>query len=525
MTDPDAPASSPGADPDAACDPAVPAASRRSRWRPAGRPVGAVLLAVTIVLSGLVMVLGYQYKTRCVGPQYDATGLSGPDLVLRATGHVCYTDLQSIWSTRTVYRHEFPYLHGSFDPVTKQLSGGSVEYPVLTGLVMWATSLPATTDGQFLAWNAAVLILAGLIITFLLCRLTGLRAWWWALAPPLALYTVYNWDQLAVLAEVGAFAAVVASVRTRRPRRWLIWAALLLGIGAGLKFYPLLFIPPIALYAGLGQRPGADADPSATRDGGFAGSWRLATGFVATAVGTFVVVNVPFMIAGFAGWWSSFQFQWKRDIDMSTNSVWYWISRGTDFQQATLSRISTIATAAGLLLTLLIGLWRRRRLGHYPWLPVCAMLLTAYLLFNKVDSPQYSLWLLPFLVLLRVRAGWILAWFVVDAALFVGFFKWEYLTHLGAPNTVFDSIWPQLLIVGVWGRIALLGVLFVIFATARPGVLPLLRPTVPVPVDTDAGAGRPGVEAVSTPQDVADPVSDVVPGSGTGELEPSAHLA
>ena len=474
MTEPAAPEDSPGG-----------ATVRSLRARlitlsraPLTRPVALGLVAATMVVATLVIGLGYAYKTKCIGPTYDTNGLSGPNLVERATGQVCYTDLQSLWSTRALFQHHFPYVHGVFNPLTKQLSGGTLEYPVLTGLIAWLTSLPAHTDGQFVAINAVILLVCGVVVAFLLTRLTGRRGWWWALAPPLALYGVYNFDLLAVLAEVGAMAAVVASARSPRPRRLLLWAGVLVGLGAALKFYPLLFVPPIALYIALGRK---STQPSITADDVTAaarpsrsgtGSWPLAVGFVAVSVGVFVVINVPFMIAGFAGWWASFQFQWSRDTDMSTNSIWYWASRGLDAQSATLDRVSTVATAVGLLSVVLVGLWRRRSLGEYPWLAVAGSMVAAYLLLNKVDSPQYSLWLLPFLVLLRVRAGWILAWFLIDALLIISFFKYQYLANIGSPSSVFDSIWEQMLMVGVWGRIGLLVVLTVLLLFARPAVLP-----------------------------------------------------
>ena len=103
----------------------------------------------------------------------------------------------------------------------------------------------------------------------------------------------------------------------------------------------------------------------------------------------------------------------------------------------------------------------------YPWLPVCAAMVCGYLLFNKVHSPQFALWLLPFFVLLRIRAGWILAYFVADAAIGIGFFRWQYLIGSGMPSGSYDALSPQLVLIGVWGRAALLIALVVVFLRAR----------------------------------------------------------
>ena len=43
--------------------------------------------------------------------------------------------------------------------------------------------------------------------------------------------------------------------------------------------------------------------------------------------------------------------------------------------------------------------------GPYPWVPVSAAMLCGFLLLHKVHSPQYTLWLVPMFVLLRVNVG------------------------------------------------------------------------------------------------------------------------
>ena len=64
--------------------------------------------------------------------------------------------------------------------------------------------------------------------------------------------------------------------------------------------------------------------------------------------------------------------------------------------------IATGTTLAALLLACIFGWLRYDRRRGYPWLQVCAAMVCGYLLFNKVHSPQYTLWLLPFFVMLAV---------------------------------------------------------------------------------------------------------------------------
>ena len=90
-------------------------------------------------------------------------------------------------------------------------------------------------------------------------------------------------------------------------------------------------------------------------------------------------------------------------------------------------------------------------------------MLCGFLLLHKVHSPQYTLWLLPFFVLLRVRWGWIVAYLVADLAMYVGIFRLFYLLNAGADAGIFAGLTAQAVTVGVWGRAALLVGLFVVF--------------------------------------------------------------
>ena len=475
-----------------------------------------VFVVVTTLLCALTLAIGYANKARCIGPEYDSEGRSTPNYGIRITRDVCYTDIQFLWLGRDINQHVFPYVHGGYDAARGELYGGAVEYPVLTGLAIWLAALPSDTDGEFLTISALLLSIAGLLSAAMLAWLAGLRAWWFALAPPLVLYAFHNWDLFAVCAtvvacwvllratgngrsavDVGAGDApgrmnrgdatdpalrnhgsfdgdpMGTGVRSARP---LIAAAVALGVGAGFKLYPAMFALPVACWLGAGGwRPG----PGTSRGR----RWAVGAGFLVGTGAVFAMLNLPFMIAGWRGWWASFQFQWSRPIDMTTNTIWFWLFRpysnsANDVVQERLATAATIATLLGLLLAVGVGWLRFRKDRVYPWLPVCAAMLAAYLLFNKVHSPQFVLWLLPFFVLLRVRAGWILAYFVADAAIGIGFFRWQYLINSRLPDTTWDAFSPQAVLIGVWGRVALLIALFVVFSRAPVVELP----ESPVPV-------------------------------------------
>ena len=460
-----------------------------SRLRSAAARRTPAFVGVSVLLCALTLAVGYANKARCIGPEYDITGRSTPDYGVRITRDVCYSDIQYLWIGRDIDDHVFPYVHGGYDAARGELYGGAVEYPVLTGVAIWLAALPSDTDGDFLTFSALLLSIAGLLSAALLAWLAGLRSWWFALAPPLVLYAFHNWDLFAVACTVLACWVLLRASRETGGldrARPLIAAAVALGVGAGFKLYPAMFALPVACWLAAGAwRPG-QAD--LTR-------WRrvlVGTGFLAGTGAVFAACNLPFMIAGWRGWWASFQFQWSRPIDMTTNTIWFWLFRpysnsANAVVQDRLALAATVATLLGLLLAVGVGWLRFRKDRVYPWLPVCAAMLSTYLLFNKVHSPQFVLWLLPFFVLLRIRAGWILAYFVADAAVGIGFFRWQYLINSRLPDTTWDAFSPQAVLIGVWGRVALLIALFVVFS--RAAVVEPPAPAADVAADVEGKDG------------------------------------
>jgi len=408
-------------------------------------------LALLVLLCGAALVLGYANKARCTGPGYDAVGRTTPSYEVRRYRDVCYSDIQHLWLGRDINFHVFPYVSGGIDSYG-ELTGGSVEYPVLTGLLMWAGAWFADNDGQYLLFSALLLAPFGLLTGFLLGKLARWRALLWALGPPLVLYAFHNWDLPAVACSVAAF---YWALRKDRP----LVAAALLGLGFAFKFYPAIFLLPLALFV-LRRRGALDA-----------------ARVVLTAAVVALLVNLPFVLAGPEGWTASITFQLIRPVDITANSIWFWWFRplsdpGNAAFQSVVGVLSPVLVLLSFAVALWVG-WRRRDLAprgtrgtstaDYPLLQVSAAMLCGLLLLYKVDSPQYTLWLLPFLVLLPVRWGWLVGYFVVDVVLYLGVFRWYYAIENRLPDDIYNTVAAQAVVAGVWGRAALLASLFVVF--------------------------------------------------------------
>ncbi|WP_083884379.1 glycosyltransferase family 87 protein [Nocardia higoensis] len=428
---------------------------------PAGRVSRrAVATAAVVLLCGLTLVLAYLNKARCAGPPFYDDGRSVAfDMVKDA--RVCYSDIQYLWLGRDIDNHVFPYIHGAIT-ADGWLTGGTVEYPVLTGLLMWLGAVGAHDDAQFL-WHSALLLAPFALLTaWLLARLAGRWALLWAAGPPLVLYAFHNWELPVVCAAVAAMYVVTAltrySLRTRA-----ILAAVLLGLGFCLKIYPGIFVLPLVLLVLTG---GVGREESGQRRYDVRGALMTA----GAAVATVVLVNLPFAIAGYEGWRASFSFQQARETDITTNSIWYWshhllVGRFAEMEQSWHDGVglaSPLLIVASFLGAAWIG-WQRYAAGEvYPWIAVSAAMLCGFLVFHKVHSPQYTLWLIPFFVLLVVPWQVVVAYLLADMAIGIGVFRYFYLLGSGAP-----SEWAEAVVeFGVWGRASLLIWLFFLFAHA-----------------------------------------------------------
>ncbi len=456
----------------------VPARRPRPAWR-----FGTLALVVLVALCGVTLLLGFLNKDRCAGPEYGADGRSGPDYDQRSKQDVCYSDIQFLWLGRDIDRHVFPYVDGKLTKDGNPV-GGVVEYPVLTGVIIWASALLANTDGQFLLFSALVLAPFGLFTAWLLGKLSRWRALLWAIGPPLVMYAFHNWELPVVACAVAAVYVMHRGWGRRGADRPLLTratvAAVLLGLGFAFKVYPAIFVLPLMLYVLTGGRDGREAGDRKVAD------WLGAIRVGAAALGTAVLVNVPFALVGFEGLKASFIFQLQRKADITTNSIWFWGLRPySDPDNESMQELIGVLSPTLMLLSFVIACalgWRRYvKEGTYPWVAVSAAMLCGFLLLHKVHSPQYTLWLVPMFVLLRIKWGWILAYFVADLAMGIGIFRWYYEIFYGKHGGIYDGLAAQAVMVGVWGRAVLLVGLFYAFLTAgstvdEPATGPLGEP-------------------------------------------------
>jgi uncharacterized membrane protein len=141
-----------------------------------------------------------------------------------------------------------------------------------------------------------------------------------------------------------------------------------------------------------------------------------------------LVVNIPVALTATAGWGRFYAFSRGRGADWG--SIWYLFEHYHvpvlgDPSVGALNLISSGSFALACVGIAVLALAAPRR----PRLPqLCFLLLAAFLMLNKVWSPQYVIWLVPLAVLSRPRVWAYVTWQLAEVAYFFGI--WGYFVYL-----------------------------------------------------------------------------------------------
>jgi uncharacterized membrane protein len=289
-----------------------------------------------------------------------------------------------------------------------------------------------------------------------------------ALAPSLVLHGTTNWDLLAV-ALAGMALCAWAS---KRP----VAAGLLLGLATATKLYPVLFLLPLVLLCARAAR------------------WRQAVAVTLATVVTAVGVTLPVYLTSpsYADVQGTQTKVLASPLDRfgdeglsalsphatvggarATNAVYRFFelntTRPADWDSLYL-QLQHLRTDKGALkglrnhladlvtdrtptpkkLNLLVAVLEvllagalallALRAERRPRLPQLLFLMTAgFLLVNKVDSPQYVLWLLPLAVLARPRWRPFLAWQAAEALVLLS--RFYFFVANDKPGQGIDIAW------------------------------------------------------------------------------------
>ena len=296
---------------------------------------------------------------------------------------------------------------GFFDRVTAPgfaYISKPIEYPILTGLfIQLAGMIGKTRAGYYLA-SIAGLIAAAAIATYFLYKILLARLGvselqknnllrYWILAPSMLVFATSNWDILAISLIAAAFYFL--------HEEKFYWGAFLLALSFSAKFYPILYFPILLLKSR---------------------SWKDWLGIVGILAATTAILNGFFMIYHFNTW--SYFYTLNALRDPNPDSIWtiirYFIR---PFEVGTVNFLSFALFSASYF----YFIWKYRRDSVFK---LCFIATMLFLLFNKIFSPQYILWLLPFFVIFYPPPK---SWFYIlefsNLAAFFSILPWFFLGH------------------------------------------------------------------------------------------------
>lgn len=308
----------------------------------------ALRLKALLALAVLASLISFAKFSHCEG-----TTWATPDQYI----HACYSDLPSLYGERGLDKNQWPYASDL----------NSVEYPVLTGLVMFATAALVNTPIAYFNLNAVFLTILFIALVILLRRMKPELSYLLPVAPAMIASLYINWDLWAIITMTLAIYWF--------DRKGYLYSALAMGISISTKFLPIFLLFPIVFIL-----------------------WRNnhikeLVKYLATTVGIWLAINLPFAFTTPTGWWRFYKLNLERGADWG--SIWLALSQ-LGLGRTHLNYLSILLLLIGFT-AIAIFLFE---IKSTPTLAsVAFIVLATVMIAGKVYSPQYVLWLTPLAVI------------------------------------------------------------------------------------------------------------------------------
>jgi uncharacterized membrane protein len=312
-----------------------------------GKPLAAVLfLALAATLLGAFKFSPCEESLWATPDQYV---------------HACYSDIATLYGERDLDKDQWSYTSKT----------NAVEYPVLTGTVMWffARALPSGENEILNYYRLNALFLAALFIfiAYVVYRIRPEVAYLAAIAPAAVASLYINWD-------LWAIASMMLAIYWFDRKRF-DYSALAIGISISTKFLPIFLLLPIVLI--LWRR----------------NEIKTLIRYLAITAATFAVINIPVLLTTPEGWLRFYQLNFDRGQDWG--SAWYALSS----LGVPLGNTNFFAILALLLAVLVVSLFIFGTKETLTLADVSFIVLALVMIASKVYSPQYVLWLVPLAVI------------------------------------------------------------------------------------------------------------------------------
>ena len=247
-----------------------------------------------------------------------------------------------------------------------------VEYPALTGLIMWLLSFLVSTSQtavfDYYRITAAFQIVLLAISAYLIFKLVGKKYGFYFILAPAVLYSLNrNWD-------IWAIAAMMLAIYLFEKKRFQL-SAILLAVSIATKFFPIVLMLPIMIIFLRNKQI------------------KLFIRYALTTAIAWTVINLPFVLINYEGWAYFYKFSAERGLgSASFFEITNIILPSITFSSIHFYILNTLALVA--VTTYFV------RLKSVPTLAATSFfVMFGFILFNKQYSMQYVIWLSALAVL------------------------------------------------------------------------------------------------------------------------------
>jgi uncharacterized membrane protein len=287
----------------------------------------------------------------------ENTGWATPDQYI----HACYSDLSALYVSRGLDTNTWPYASDD----------NSVEYPVITAMVMYGTSFVAKSPASYFNVNIFFLVLLFLATVIIVRKIRPEFAYLSAIAPAMIASLFINWDLWGIATMMLAIYWF--------DRKQYLHSALILALSISTKFLPIFLLIPIAFILWRDTK------------------LKELVKYVGVVAVTWLAINAPFALTTPTGWWRFFKLNLERGADWG--SVWLALQQ-LGLNLTNLNYLSILLLLIGLT-SIAIFLFE---LKHTPTLAsVAFIVMAAVMVASKVYSPQFALWLTPLAVIALIN--------------------------------------------------------------------------------------------------------------------------